>query len=214
MSDLCCDRPGIMNAARRGALRLRPGAFMGFLRHSQPSQRLTWLQMSWRTLISKGVVVNWISTCKCATYLDEVGYEGSCRARAVGAWHVGHTCRAAARLLFEPSVQRLRAHALQHKVIQHLRVQGEVGLHFLICQTWRTQRGKGGIHSQLHWVRNVKMNLGGADIERGNRMALMSKVHSVPSLHLRQMQTKGHLFLSALGFQLHLTSRPAHLCLL
>lgn len=94
------------------------------------------------------------------------GYEGGCRARAAGAWHVGHTCRAAARLLFEPSVQRLRAHALQHEVIQHLRVQGEVGLHFLICQTWRTQGGEegGGGHSQLHWVRNVEMNLGGANI--------------------------------------------------
>lgn len=78
------------------------------------------------------------------------GYGGGRRARAVGAWHVGHTCRAAARLLFEPSVQRLRAHALQHKVIQHLRVQGEVGLHFLICQTWRTQGGGGGRGGFLH----------------------------------------------------------------
>lgn len=65
-------RPGIMNAAHRGALRLRPGSFMGFLSHSQPSRRLTWLQMSRRTLISQGVVVNWTSADKCATYSDEV----------------------------------------------------------------------------------------------------------------------------------------------
>lgn len=49
-----------------------------------------------------------------------------------------HTCRRAAALALQPSVHRLRAHALQHKLVQHLRVQGKVRLHFLIRQTCKT----------------------------------------------------------------------------
>lgn len=45
------------------------------------------------------------------------------------------TCRLAAVLPFQPSVYGLRTHALQHKLIQHLRVKGEISLHFLIRQT-------------------------------------------------------------------------------
>lgn len=50
------------------------------------------------------------------------------------------TCRSAAGLLLQPSVQCLCTHALQHKFIQHLWVQREVGLHFLICQAWRAEK--------------------------------------------------------------------------
>ncbi len=46
-----------------------------------------------------------------------------------------HTCRLAAALPFQPSVYGLRTHTLQHKLIQHLRVEGEISLHFLIRQT-------------------------------------------------------------------------------
>ncbi len=45
------------------------------------------------------------------------------------------TCRLAAVLPFQPSVYGLCTHALQHKLIQHLRVEGEISLHFLIRQT-------------------------------------------------------------------------------
>lgn len=58
--------------------------------------------------------------------------------RAHAAFAGQHTCRRAAALALQPSVHRLRAHALQHKLIQHLWVQGKVRLHFLIRQTCKT----------------------------------------------------------------------------
>lgn len=58
--------------------------------------------------------------------------------RARVAFAGRHTCRRAAALALHPSVHRLRAHTLQHELVQHLRVQGKVRLHFLIRQTCKT----------------------------------------------------------------------------